>query len=410
MRTAQTKPRIKLGLAGAPDKSYDDFRHYIHEKMPKADIIKTTQAYIAKTCADAKFLIDSAKEYEFNKTHVASVLYWQELGREFVPHEYTYNWYDEENVKHSERRFRSYDHEALLTRFVNDVRASAEKVLLDKAGKAGYDEDGNQIRKAIKKERSEEKIITTEVLPEIADAIFDAVFASKEPKLTVKQFAEHRKVSIKKTYMLAKDLLQRQYDEYTEVLTSPDDEDLQYAFKHITVGKLKRLQQILAKMIAECSSAVEEFTLADAIAENGKPIRVRKPRVKKAVKPEVQVKNLKFKTEDIDLSLKSIQAKAIIGATRLYTFNAKTLEFTEYVSSLESGFGVKGTTLLNADLEKSRKARIVKHDAFIADSLRLQAKAFGKTWETLKVKIRNPSPRINEDTILLRVFKEINRK
>ena len=57
----------------------------------------------------------------------------------------------------------------------------------------------------------------------------------------------------------------------------------------------------------------------------------------------------------------SILPITIVGAMRLYVFNVKTKELTEYVSSSPKGFEVKGTSLQNVG-EESRKIKLRKPD------------------------------------------------
>ena len=88
---------------------------------------------------------------------------------------------------------------------------------------------------------------------------------------------------------------------------------------------------------------------------------------------------------------------------RLYTFNDKNKEFTELVSSSSNGFEVNGSTLKNVDLENSRKVKLRKPDEFLPTALSGTAKQVDNAWKKLTTKTGTPNPRINKDTVLLKV-------
>ena len=129
----------------------------------------------------------------------------------------------------------------------------------------------------------------------------------------------------------------------------------------------------------------------------------RKPRKKKAVPLEKKVKNLKYKAEDIDSKLVSINPVKIMGAEKLWVYNVKNRRLGVYVANDAAGLGVKGSAIEN-----------YKYSESISKTLRKPKEVLSKVLDGGKIVLRkvmgdiNSKPvelngRINKDTILLRV-------
>ena len=128
--------------------------------------------------------------------------------------------------------------------------------------------------------------------------------------------------------------------------------------------------------------------------------KVTKPRVKSADK---QVAKMKYRKDDSENKLVSINPISIIGMMRLYVFNSKTREITEYVSGVTSGFSVKGTTLQGVDGDISRKIRLRKPADFLSIVQNKSIKQIDNAWSKLTTKESTPNGRINADCVLMRV-------
>jgi hypothetical protein len=142
-------------------------------------------------------------------------------------------------------------------------------------------------------------------------------------------------------------------------------------------------------------------TDAEKLASNKNA--ARKPRKKKPVSFEKKVKNLKFKKDDIDNKLVSIDPVKILGAEKLWIYNVKTRRLGVYVAADGAGLGVKGSSIEN-----------YKYSESICKTLRKPKDVLSRVLEGGKVVLRkvmgeiNSKPvelngRINKDTILLRV-------
>ena len=142
-------------------------------------------------------------------------------------------------------------------------------------------------------------------------------------------------------------------------------------------------------------------TDAEKLASNKNA--ARKPRKKKPVSFEKKVKNLKFKKDDIDNKLVSIDPVKIMGAEKLWIYNVKTRRLGVYVAMDGAGLSVKGSSIEN-----------YKYSESICKTLRKPKDVLSRVLEGGKVVLRkvmgeiNSKPselngRINKDTILLRV-------
>lgn len=124
----------------------------------------------------------------------------------------------------------------------------------------------------------------------------------------------------------------------------------------------------------------------------------RKTRTVKIV-PAKKVKALKFKKEDRDLKLVSIQPEKIIGAYELFVYNTKDRKLTRYVARTRDGLMVKGGSITEFDKDNS-EVRMLRKPAEVLPKVLEKKK---KIMEGLTTKGSVPSGRITTDMILLRV-------
>ena len=154
-------------------------------------------------------------------------------------------------------------------------------------------------------------------------------------------------------------------------------------------------------MIAAAKFLGAIATDAERLANNKNA--ARKPRKKKPVSFEKKVRNLKFKKEDTENKLVSIDPVRIMGAEKLWVYNVKTRKLGVYVALDNAGLSVKGSSIEN-----------YKYGESICKTLRKPKDVLSRVLEGGKVVLRkvmgeiNSKPselngRINKDTILLRV-------
>lgn len=170
------------------------------------------------------------------------------------------------------------------------------------------------------------------------------------------------------------------------------DEDLVMGYRYLTGPELRdridAVEQMLADLNRYCHAAKA----------------TRAPR-KKRVKPaDKQITKLKYRKEDTEYKIASINPTRVVGAYRLLAFNTKKRMLLDYVAQSAEGFTIKGTSLKNVDETNSRCTRLRKPQEFLEIVLNNTAKQIEKAWEKLTTKEGKPKPRINEDVVLLRVF------
>jgi hypothetical protein len=138
---------------------------------------------------------------------------------------------------------------------------------------------------------------------------------------------------------------------------------------------------------------------------NKKVVKVRKPREKK-VKPIIeQIKNLKYQKEFPPLKIVSVNPIDLVGANQVWTYNTKYKKLTRYDSAGPTGIQVKGTTLIGFNAETSCTKSLRKPDVTIQALLGAGKVALRKFMDELKTNQTQPTGRLNEDTVILKVTK-----
>jgi len=165
------------------------------------------------------------------------------------------------------------------------------------------------------------------------------------------------------------------------------------AYNHITRSFQKKMLQLMEGIFADLES----------IKTAAKQTKI--PRTKKVKASDKQVAKLKYKTEDNEFKLVSINPVMIPGQTRLFVYNTKTRKLAEYQCSSVGGFLIQGSSIKNFDQETSRIATIRKPDEILPLVMKKTPKQLDKLWDSVTTKITQPNGRINEDCILMRVFK-----
>lgn len=133
--------------------------------------------------------------------------------------------------------------------------------------------------------------------------------------------------------------------------------------------------------------------------------QVRKPRAIK-VKPAAKlVEKMKFKKEDTEQKLVSINPVDIIKAQSLWVYNTKYRQLSVYHAIDDGGLSVKGTTVTQFDEKKSVSKRLRKPQEVLPQLLGAGKVALRSFMDDIKTNTTIPTGRINEDVILLRITK-----
>ena len=142
-------------------------------------------------------------------------------------------------------------------------------------------------------------------------------------------------------------------------------------------------------------------TDAEKLASNKSA--ARKPRKKKPISFDKKVKNLKFKKDDIDNKLVSIDPVKIVGAEKLWVYNVKTRRLGVYVAMDAAGLDVKGSAIQNYKYSESISKTLRKPKDVLSRVLDGGKVVLRKVMGEINSKPVELNGRVNRDTILLRV-------
>ena len=142
-------------------------------------------------------------------------------------------------------------------------------------------------------------------------------------------------------------------------------------------------------------------TDAEKLASNKNA--ARKPRKKKPVSFEKKVKGLKYKKDDVENKLVSIDPVKIMGAQQLWVYNVKTRKLGVYIANDDAGLEVKGSAIKNYKYSESICKTLRKPKDVLSRVLDGGKVVLRKVMSEINSKPIELNGRINKDTILLRV-------
>ena len=153
----------------------------------------------------------------------------------------------------------------------------------------------------------------------------------------------------------------------------------------------------LNRRIKECKAMLTDLDRIKAAKKATRKSSTKVPSMDK------QVARLKYKKEDNDFKIVSINPAQIVGKSRLLVFNTKYKMLVEYFTEAVGGFEIKGTTIKNFSPE-SREWKLRKPLDILPKALACNAKQFEKLASEFTTKPGTPNGRINENIILLKVL------
>lgn len=171
-----------------------------------------------------------------------------------------------------------------------------------------------------------------------------------------------------------------------------EDKQLVEGYAHIKTVQKNRFIKFLQSIIDDTN-----------IWQNNNK-KLRKTRKKKSITANKQLDKLNYMKSFNELKLVSVSPEKIVGANELVTYNVKYKTLTYFISASSDGFSFKGTTLQNFS-EKSYTKRVRKPDELLTTLSDCGKIALRKTINGIKTKSGVAKGRINNNTILLKVFK-----
>lgn len=183
--------------------------------------------------------------------------------------------------------------------------------------------------------------------------------------------------------------VQRTMEELREVVSGTDP--------FLTEGYSNFKKTELKKLLAAYETLVDRL-------QQMKKVVVRKARTPKAKPVGKIVARMKFSPANDELKLKSVSPTSIVGADELYCFNTKTRKMQVYKALDGMTLTVKGTTIMNYDMDKSYQKTVRKPET-VAPVTEKGKRAFAAFMKALTSKPAALNGRVNADTILLATFK-----
>lgn len=218
-----------------------------------------------------------------------------------------------------------------------------------------------------------------EALEELEDQWVDGAVGGSL-SLTIRQTQyKDSKISLE---TFARPWLEERLAEYT---TNWDKE----GYPHLTTAGKNQRVKVLHRLIEEL----------DELTATKKGVRRKKPPSKAQ-----QAKKFVCLSVSSEFNVKSIPAKDIIGAQRVFLFNEKYRTLTELVAKDDTGFGGKGMEITNVDESKSRATKLRKPLDVLPKVCKNALRTIHKTWDGLTTKDVKANPRLNRNTVILRAL------
>jgi len=189
-------------------------------------------------------------------------------------------------------------------------------------------------------------------------------------------------------------------EELTELVNLPPakkqndmQQQLAEGYNHLSTKEKKELHGFYQRV----------FQALEIIRAEKKQTRaVRKPKQKSA---QDLVKKMKFKSSDADYGIASVNPADVVGATAVVVFNCKTRKLGIYYAAEHATIQVKGTTLQYFDENNSRQKTVRKPDEVLPNWKKVTKHKLKTQFGYLKTTDTKMNGRMNEDTVILKVFK-----
>lgn len=227
-------------------------------------------------------------------------------------------------------------------------------------------------------------------LMSVCDNALQSITAKTEYHKTFKieEWLKQREVGYKQAEMLG-DLFSPSLAELDELLKGKDKQ-LQEGYSFLSRPQQKQLHKFMMSLVSGCFRYTSEQ----------KPTRKKR---KTRVKPEKVVSKVKYQEADKKNGIKSVNPIEIIDSKKVIVYNTKYNSLAVYYAKDHQTMTIKGTTIQNFCEEKS-VCRSIKNPNKTVRKI-INEKSLETVWSSQNSLIKNPTGRLNESTVILRVFK-----
>jgi hypothetical protein len=190
---------------------------------------------------------------------------------------------------------------------------------------------------------------------------------------------------------IIKTFYERDLAELEELASGKGCEQLKEGYSHRSKKQIRTLISFYQEIMSACDMLSQEQKV------------MRKPRAKKPTDKAKLVAKIKYKKNDDQLKLVSINPVDIIGAKELWIYNAKTRKLGRYVAAEYQELSVKGASITGFDEHKSVQKTLRKPAEQIKafkDAGKVQLRKFLEDINAVDTTLNG---RLNEETLLLKV-------
>jgi hypothetical protein len=181
------------------------------------------------------------------------------------------------------------------------------------------------------------------------------------------------------------------YQQLLDELSGPDAKE---AYDHLTKKQLATYREVVAMFVGRLQQQ----------KVNTKRTVVRKPRKKKVKSASQIASKAKYQQSDNTLGVVGLAPDKIVGASVAWVYNTKTRKLAKYVGT-DANLSISRSSIINFD-DKTSYSKKVRKPKEIITSVSTDGKAYvDKTIKQMKSKPSNVSGRLNEHSIIVRVFK-----
>lgn len=193
---------------------------------------------------------------------------------------------------------------------------------------------------------------------------------------------------------IIKSFYEPEAQDFLELAQGSTDNELKEAYSHLKKTDIRRFADVYTKLLEACDTLI-----ATAKAKSA-------PRKRKPTPPSKIVAKLKYKKEDQDLKIKSVNPTEVVGAKEVWVYNTKTRKLGRYVADEFVGeLSVKGTTIVGFTPTSSVQKTLRKPADQLKEFMRASKPNTRKFLDTVKTVDIKLTGRINPETLLLKVIK-----
>ncbi len=202
------------------------------------------------------------------------------------------------------------------------------------------------------------------------------------------------KIDVKKTYAIQIANHFRPLFDEIRLLLNGKDKDLNEAYKDLTKAQKTAYQKLVFSIIEDCDRWSANKTKTSRA--------VRAPKKKSS---EQLLKTFKYMKDNSSLKIVSIDPASIIGASVLVAYNHKYKKLILYNAKQGETLSVKGASITGFD-EATTSAKTLRKPEIQLESFTTGTQpAIKRKFEEVKTTPSQPSGRISEDVLLIKVFK-----